>query len=707
MGNQSIEELGYSLLKDLQFEIAENQTSLIFCFWVYLPTSTAFPSTILHQMDSEKPLLSLNGDKRLMLSPSVISQDESSGPGSIDTSTEGLCAISNVELPLGRWAHIGCEVRSDIISIHLDGKVVGERPLDSSAVKVFDFTLSATCKGFKGLDGYVHNVAVLPSSSSIKEHHVKDPPLWLSIDSSSALNIEPEDGEIWKIVGGKESCRKMFSLDALLLDAFGEPVDKELEVVTSLIYADDHFPIEKSINNEAPLLTTCNGIEFPSNYKPNKLQQGRASFQLSITRLSSECDNKLFRVKFNVLSMGCSPFLEAFTPPIRCIDKTSDTKKSTITWKKLPSGVHLVNGSSSPQFSVGHSELVQKAVCEAIPTPPLKRKKVGQDNSLPVSKSEPSEQAPDEECSSYAAPATATKAQNAVKTSLESIQENYGGLDNSASDSESVGARTSELKNISSNREYDSDLTIFRYCLGGFSERSLMLKEICSYASEKDMEVMAEKVSFFSGCSHHRYQIMIAKKLLEEGEKAWNLISQNSNRVQWDNAVFGIEEQFMRIACCSSRSLTQQDLNFLRKISGGHEYLVKDDFDKMWRWLYPVAYTISRNGINALWSSVSPMWIEGFVTKEEVEYALQNPLGIQEPGTFILRFPTTRSWPHPDAGSLVASYVSKDFSLRHRQLSLDYSAGIFDTNQKPVQELLLSEPELSRVGRIARSHLTI
>lgn len=51
---------------------------------------------------------------------------------------------------------------------------------------------------------------------------------------------------------------------------------------------------------------------------------------------------------------------------------------------------------------------------------------------------------------------------------------------------------------------------------------------------------------------------MIAKKLLEEGEKAWNLISQNSNRVQWDNAVFGIEEQFMRIACCSSRSLTQQ-----------------------------------------------------------------------------------------------------------------------------------------------------
>ena len=62
---------------------------------------------------------------------------------------------------------------SDIISIHLDGKVVGERPLDLLVVKVTDFTLSATSKGFKGLDGYVHNAAVLPSSSSIKEHHVK------------------------------------------------------------------------------------------------------------------------------------------------------------------------------------------------------------------------------------------------------------------------------------------------------------------------------------------------------------------------------------------------------------------------------------------------------------------------------------------------------------------------------------------------------
>ena len=34
----------------------------------------------------------------------------------------------------------------------------------------------------------------------------------------------------------QESCRKMFSLDALLLDAFGEPVDKELEVCSRIHY---------------------------------------------------------------------------------------------------------------------------------------------------------------------------------------------------------------------------------------------------------------------------------------------------------------------------------------------------------------------------------------------------------------------------------------------------------------------------------------
>ena len=50
----------------------------------------------------------------------------------------------------------------------------------------------------------------------------------------------------------------------------------------------------------------------------------------------------------------------------------------------------------------------------------------------------------------------------------------------------------------------------------------------------------------------------MSRKLIEEGTRAWNSISQNKHHVHWENVVFEIEEQFMRISGCSSRSLTQQ-----------------------------------------------------------------------------------------------------------------------------------------------------
>ncbi|VVB02415.1 unnamed protein product [Arabis nemorensis] len=31
----------------------------------------------------------------------------------------------------------------------------------------------------------------------------------------------------------------------------------------------------------------------------------------------------------------------------------------------------------------------------------------------------------------------------------------------------------------------------------------------------------------------------------------------------------------------------------------------------------------------------------------------------------------SRSWPHPDAGSLVLTYVRHDFALHHKQLKID------------------------------------
>jgi len=88
----------------------------------------------------------------------------------------------------------------------------------------------------------------------------------------------------------------------------------------------------------------------------------------------------------------------------------------------------------------------------------------------------------------------------------------------------------------------------------------------------------------------------------------------------------------------------------------------------MWCWLFPVASAVSRGLINGMWRSASPKWIEGFVTKEEAERSLQN----QVPGTFILRFPTSRSWPHPDAGSVVVTYVGHDLVIHHRLLTINH-----------------------------------
>lgn len=55
-----------------------------------------------------------------------------------------------------------------------------------------------------------------------------------------------------------------------------------------------------------------------------------------------------------------------------------------------------------------------------------------------------------------------------------------------------------------------------------------------------------------------RNQITMAKRLIEDGVNTWNLISQKNDRVRWENIVFDIKDQFMKISCCSSRSLMEQ-----------------------------------------------------------------------------------------------------------------------------------------------------
>lgn len=113
-----------------------------------------------------------------------------------------------------------------------------------------------------------------------------------------------------------------------------------------------------------------------------------------------------------------------------------------------------------------------------------------------------------------------------------------------------------------------------------------------------------------------------------------------------------------------------QDFEVLRRIGSCQELVAQENFEKLWCWLYPVAFSLSQNGLNEMWDS---RWIEGIVTKEEAESSLHGPgNSLVDPGTFVLRFPTSRSWPHPDAGNLIVTYVGSDFVIHHRLLSLNF-----------------------------------
>lgn len=80
---------------------------------------------------------------------------------------------------------------------------------------------------------------------------------------------------------------------------------------------------------------------------------------------------------------------------------------------------------------------------------------------------------------------------------------NFNEADDSTSDSESTGEGNSPLNSVGSRRYPISDMTIFKYCLASLAERSLMLKEIATSASDEEITELAHHVSVYSGCSHH------------------------------------------------------------------------------------------------------------------------------------------------------------------------------------------------------------
>lgn len=57
------------------------------------------------------------------------------------------------------------------------------------------------------------------------------------------------------------------------------------------MYADTRAPVEKTSDEEAPLLSSYDGIEFSSWERPSKLLLGRALFKLKISQVKLPCMN--------------------------------------------------------------------------------------------------------------------------------------------------------------------------------------------------------------------------------------------------------------------------------------------------------------------------------------------------------------------------------------------------------------------------------
>ncbi|KAI3789520.1 hypothetical protein L2E82_02319 [Cichorium intybus] len=698
MGSNVVEVGGYSSLKNLKLEIINSDSDLdgtfSLCFWLYLPAdSSPFPSTLLHQHHSDTtsstPFLSLDANKEIVLYPILSVPEETTIPSDVTPGKEVPSARTKIDVPLNKWIHVGCQVSTDTMRLYINGEIVQEMPVTYTCDNLRKVSLLGANED---VEGYVYGVEILPITSSIKDYFIKDPPVHILVDTSSATDIEEDNDGVWTVVGGKASCRRNFSLDVVLMDAFGHLVNKELEVVATLTYADNYAHVEKPDDAEAPLLTSYDGMEFASWDRPSTLINGRASFKLKISQLSSKCDNKLFCIKFNIPKMGIRyPFLEVFSRSIRCISRNRNTRPSTLIWKRSTSVMHSVNGTSWPD--VGSIEPVHNVVHEAKPSPSSKRIKLGLANPFVNFKSDNSFKQGNEE-------------HHENDRILEGRQEMHEGRYNSSSDSDSSEA-TNSCKSNGSNGSPVSDVTVFKYCLGTLTEKSLLLKDLASSGSHQDIMDFAMRVSQFSGCLHHGNQIRISKKMIEEGTKVWNSILQNYQHVLWENMIPVLRDQFIKISSCRNRFLAQQDFEVLRRISGCEDSVSQENFEKLWCWLYPVAFGLSQNGLNEMWDS---RWIEGLVTKEEAESSLQGPAGgFVDPGTFVLRFPTSRSWPHPDAGNLIVTYVGADFVIHHRLLSLDFfhSSCGDKISGNSLKEMLLEERELSRLGRITTRSLRL
>ncbi|WVZ57699.1 hypothetical protein U9M48_008052 [Paspalum notatum var. saurae] len=659
--------------------------------WLYLSSSARPSSVILHQItagdDNKVPFLALGEGNKLLLFPLMRLHREAPGPANSYPWTDTTNLSSTSECPLEKWFHIGCEVTENIMRLHVDGEIIAEAclcSLSDEADHQDDVNQITLVGSDDKLDGYIYNIEVSSVLGTIQELYTKNPPFKLSIDYSSSDGIEEADDGIWNIVGGKASCRRNFILEVVLNNAFGEPV-KDKEVIASLIYADNGTVVEKSRDDsEPPLLITCEGLEYPAISRSLPFIRGRALFKLKISQLSSKCDNKFFRIQFSILGMRRYPFLEAYSKPIRCISRNR-------TVRPLGSGKRVSSGAADEICLLNNGQGF------------VNTDKVnghGQSSVVCFHTSKSSKIAGDRIAKSVEMKKISSQNKHAAKMVVSKESQNVMGTDSSTSNYDSFDSGSSWSGSDGDDAETLSDAVVFRYCLDSTYDRSKFLKSAAPTVNKDDLVKLADQVSLYSGCSHHRNQILMSKRLLGEGADTWSMISKNNERALWSSAIPEIITKFADISHSVNRGLSEQDLEVLRGIAGCSDDIGRDEFDRLWYWLYPVATSLSRDKIKKLWDCTEPRWIEGLITIEEAKSALRSSREVlKEPGTFVLRFPTTRSWPHPDAGNLVVTYVGSDNSIHHRLLSLDSS----NARAENLQDLLLQEPELSQLGRVDRS----
>ncbi|KAJ1296187.1 hypothetical protein BS78_01G280200 [Paspalum vaginatum] len=689
---------GYSDLRDVRVELYPGTArgggggGFAISFWLYLSSSARPSSVILHQIttgdDTKVPFLALGEGNKLLLFPLVRLHREAPGPANSYPWTDTANLSSTSECPLEKWFRIGCEVTENVLRLHVDGEIIAEACLCSLSDKADhqdDVNQISLVGSNDKLEGCIYNIEVSYVLGTIQELHTKNPPFKLSIDYSSSDGIEEGDDGIWNIVGGKASCRRNFILEVVLNNAFGEPV-KDKEIVASLVYADNGTVVEKSRDDsEPPLLITCEGLEYPAISRPLPIIRGRALFKLKISQLSSKCDNKLFRIRFSIFEMRRYPFLEAYSKPIRCISRNR-TIRPLGSGKRVGSGAAdeiclLNNGQGHVNTDKVNGRLHSHGQSSAVCFHTSKSSNI-EDNRI----SKPAGMKKISSQNKHAEKMVVSKeSQNVMGT--DSSTSNYDSFDSGSSWSGSDGDDVRTL----------SDAVVFRYCLDSTYDRSKFLKGAAPTVKKDDLVKLADQVSLYSGCSHHRNQILMSKRLLREGADTWSMISKNNERALWSSAIPEIITKFADISHSVNRGLSEQDLEVLRGVSGCGDDIGRDEFDRLWYWLYPVAASLSRDKIKKLWDCTEPRWIEGLITIEEAENALRSSREVlRKSGTFVLRFPTTRSWPHPDAGNLVVTYIGSDNSIHHRLLCLDSRA-------ENLQDLLLQEPDLSQLGRVDRS----